>query len=141
MVVDANLRPSVMPDLAAYRTTVHAALDHAHIIKASDEDLDHLAVPGNDAVARARHLLASHPQAHLLALTLGPAIRATRENDIAFLTRPGVTPNEPLASGTGHRGRVSDRVELHAVGTISGDRILRAGHDESAQEGFSGNYP
>ena len=71
VVVDANLRPSVMPDLAAYRTTVHAALSHAHIIKTSDEDLDHLAVPGADARARAQHLLAANPQAHLLALTLG----------------------------------------------------------------------
>lgn len=71
VVVDANLRPSVMPDLAAYRTTVQAALAHAHIVKVSDEDLDHLAVAGADAVARARHLLASHPQVQLLALTLG----------------------------------------------------------------------
>lgn len=71
VVVDANLRPSVMPDLSAYRATVHAALAHAHIIKASDEDLDHLAVPGADALARAHHLLAANPQAHLLALTLG----------------------------------------------------------------------
>ncbi|MFN7154485.1 MAG: PfkB family carbohydrate kinase [Acidovorax sp.] len=71
VVVDANLRPSVMPDLAAYRTTVHAALAHAHIIKTSDEDLDHLAVPGTDALTRARHLLAANPKAHLLALTLG----------------------------------------------------------------------
>ncbi|MNT49011.1 aminoimidazole riboside kinase [compost metagenome] len=70
-MVDANLRPSVMPDLVAYRTTVHAALSHAHIIKTSDEDLDHLAVPGTDALTRARHLLAANPQAHLLALTLG----------------------------------------------------------------------
>lgn len=71
VVVDANLRPSVMPDLAAYRTAVFAALAHAHIIKASDEDLDHLAVPGTDALARARHLLSANPQAHLMALTLG----------------------------------------------------------------------
>lgn len=71
VVVDANLRPSVMPDLVAYRTTVHAALAHAHIIKASDEDLEHLAVPGVDALTRARHLLAANPQAHLMALTLG----------------------------------------------------------------------
>ena len=71
VVVDANLRPSVMPDLAAYRTTVQAALAHAHIIKASDEDLEHLAVSGVDALARAQHLLAVNPQAHLLALTLG----------------------------------------------------------------------
>ncbi|MFN4120561.1 PfkB family carbohydrate kinase [Acidovorax sp.] len=71
VVVDANLRPSVMPDLVAYRSAVHAALAHAHIIKASDEDLEHLAVPGADALARAQHLLAANPQAHLLALTLG----------------------------------------------------------------------
>lgn len=71
VVADANLRPSVMPDLAAYRATVHAALAHAHIIKASDEDLEHLAVPGVDALTRAQHLLAANPQAHLLALTLG----------------------------------------------------------------------
>ena len=71
VVVDANLRPSVMPDLPAYRSAVHAALAHAHIIKASDEDLEHLAVPGADALARAQHLLAANPQAHLLALTLG----------------------------------------------------------------------
>lgn len=71
VVVDANLRPSVMPDLAAYRTTVHDALAHAHIIKASDEDLDHLAVPGGDTLTRARHLLIANPQVSLMALTLG----------------------------------------------------------------------
>ncbi|UXH79120.1 PfkB family carbohydrate kinase [Roseateles amylovorans] len=72
VVVDANLRPSVMPDLPDYRVAVHAALALAHVIKVSDEDLDHLGVPGEDALGRARHLLASHPQAVLLALTLGP---------------------------------------------------------------------
>ena len=71
VVVDANLRPSVMPDLAAYRAQVHAALAQADIIKASDEDLEHLQVPGADALARARHLLAAHPRAVLMALTLG----------------------------------------------------------------------
>ncbi|WP_440108815.1 PfkB family carbohydrate kinase [Acidovorax sp. BL-A-41-H1] len=71
VVVDANLRPSVMPDLAAYRATVHAALAQAHIIKVSDEDLDHLAVPGTDALARARQLLVANPAAQLLALTMG----------------------------------------------------------------------
>ncbi|CAN7649783.1 PfkB family carbohydrate kinase [Acidovorax sp. LjRoot117] len=71
VVVDANLRPSVMPDLAAYRAQVHAALAEADIIKASDEDLEHLQVSGADALARARHLLAANPRAVLMALTLG----------------------------------------------------------------------
>lgn len=71
VVVDANLRPSVMPDLPAYRAQVHAALAEAHLIKASDEDLDHLQVPGTGPLARARHLLAANPRARLMALTLG----------------------------------------------------------------------
>lgn len=71
VVVDANLRPSVMPDLTAYRAQVHAALAEAHIIKASDEDLDHLQVPGTGPLVRARHLLTANPGARLMALTLG----------------------------------------------------------------------
>lgn len=71
VVVDANLRPSVMPDLPAYRAQVHAALAEAHVIKASDEDLDHLHVPGTDPLGRARHLLLANPGARLMALTLG----------------------------------------------------------------------
>ena len=46
MVIDANLRPSVMPDLAAYRRHVMAALQFADVIKASDEDLECLELPG-----------------------------------------------------------------------------------------------
>jgi fructokinase len=71
VVVDANLRPSVMPDLPAYRAQVHAALAEAHLIKASDEDLDHLQVPGTEPLERARHLLTANPGARLMALTMG----------------------------------------------------------------------
>lgn len=70
VVVDANLRPSVMPDLAAYRHHVLRTLQLADVIKASDEDLAHLALPADTALAQARHLLA-HSKAHFLALTLG----------------------------------------------------------------------
>ena len=70
VVVDANLRPSVMPDLPAYRRNVLAALQLADIIKASDEDLEHLDVPGSDAIDRAARLLAS-TSARFFALTLG----------------------------------------------------------------------
>lgn len=70
IVVDANLRPSVMPDLQAYRRNVLEALQLAHIIKASDEDLDILGAPGADALDRGFRLLQS-TQARWLALTLG----------------------------------------------------------------------
>lgn len=71
VVVDANLRPSVMPDLPAYRRNVHAALKHADVVKVSDEDLKNLEIPGADVLTQARHLLEASG-ASLLVLTLGP---------------------------------------------------------------------
>ncbi|MES2943947.1 MAG: PfkB family carbohydrate kinase [Pseudomonadota bacterium] len=70
VVVDANLRPSVMPDLAAYRRNVLAALQLADVLKASDEDLVHLGVAGSTPLVQAQNLLASSG-ASLMALTLG----------------------------------------------------------------------
>jgi fructokinase len=48
-----------------------AALQHAHLIKVSDDDLEALAVPGTTALERA-HYLQQQTQAQWLALTLGP---------------------------------------------------------------------
>jgi fructokinase len=72
VVIDANLRPSVMPDLAAYRRHVLTALDYADVIKASDEDLACLSLPGGEALAQAQHLLQG-TRASVMALTLGGA--------------------------------------------------------------------
>lgn len=70
VVIDANLRPSVMPDLALYRRYVLSTLQYADIIKVSDEDLECLSLPGSNAVERAAHLL-RHSCAHFVALTRG----------------------------------------------------------------------
>jgi fructokinase len=69
VVVDANLRPSAVQDLPAYRAHVLHALAQADVVKASDEDLAVL-LPGQPPLAAARALLAT-TQARLLALTLG----------------------------------------------------------------------
>src|SRR3989344_1583629 len=71
LVVDANLRLSAVDDADAYRANVMAALQHAHLIKVSDDDLEALAVPGVNALERARYLQLQ-TQAQWLALTLGP---------------------------------------------------------------------
>ena len=81
VVVDANLRPSVMPDLPAYQRCVHAFLDVADIIKVSDEDLLALNVPGETPLAQARHVMQT-TQAKLIALTMGA-------NGAWLLTRHG----------------------------------------------------
>lgn len=70
IVVDANLRPSVMPDLADYRRHVMAALQYADVIKASDEDLECLELPGGNALEQAAFLL-RNSTAKALALTRG----------------------------------------------------------------------
>lgn len=70
VVVDANLRPAIVPDMAAYRASVMAALREADIIKVSDDDLHILSFTNPDPLAAARELLAQTP-ARWLALTLG----------------------------------------------------------------------
>jgi fructokinase len=93
VVVDANLRPSVMPNLDLYRRHVLTALQYADVIKASDEDLACLDMPGADALAQAKALLAGS-RASVLALTLGA-------KGAALITRHGqvvrATEAAPLA--------------------------------------------
>jgi fructokinase len=81
VVIDANLRPSVMPNLELYRRHVLTALQFADVIKASDEDLTCLNLPGANPIAQAQHALQSS-RASVMALTLGP-------KGAALLTRHG----------------------------------------------------
>ena len=71
VVVDANVRPAVIQDMASYRANILQALALADVIKASDEDLAYLQLPGEDALAQARHLFSCTP-VQCMALTLGP---------------------------------------------------------------------
>lgn len=70
VVVDANLRPAIVADMAAYRASVRAALGEAHLIKVSDDDLITLGLPDADPMVNARTLL-GETRASWLALTLG----------------------------------------------------------------------
>jgi len=71
VVVDANVRPAVIQDMAPYRANILQALALVDVIKASDEDLAYLELPGLDALAQARHLFTCTP-VQCMALTLGP---------------------------------------------------------------------
>ena len=70
IVVDVNLRPSVMPDLSKYRAHVLVMSQLADVLKASDEDLAHLQLPGQTPMAQAEHLMRLG-NAQWMALTLG----------------------------------------------------------------------
>jgi fructokinase len=70
IVIDANLRPSVMPDLKLYKSHVLTTLQYADVIKVSDEDLQNLGIAGATALEQAQSLLHSSC-ASFLALTRG----------------------------------------------------------------------
>ena len=70
LVLDINMRPSVVPHMPPYRANVLAAVRFAHLIKASDEDLNHLDAPGATPLAQAPWLLETSG-ARMLLLTLG----------------------------------------------------------------------
>lgn len=80
VVVDANLRPAIVPDMAAYQASVMAALGQAHIVKVSDDDLVTLGFTASDPLQAARELLEKTP-AQWLALTLGPKGAALLHRD------------------------------------------------------------
>ena len=107
VVVDANLRPSVMPDMLAYRANVLAALQFAQIVKASDEDLEHLDITGNTPLEKAKTLLAS-TSAYLMALTLGG-------DGACLLTRDGVV------------WRARESVAVEVVDTVGAGDCFLAG--------------
>jgi fructokinase len=70
VVVDANMRPGAMPDLATYRSHVMSVLSLADMVKVSDEDLEVLDVPGNDPLSRSQRLMESLPL-QMMVLTMG----------------------------------------------------------------------
>ena len=72
VAVDVNMRPSVMPDLPAYRAHALAVMRHADIAKVSDEDLAHLQTSGDAPLPQARSLFGLAPTLSWIALTLGP---------------------------------------------------------------------
>lgn len=73
VAIDANLRPSAMPDPDAYRRHVMTALGEANILKLSDEDMRNLgfAADGEAALLRYAQALLEQSGVSLLALTLG----------------------------------------------------------------------
>lgn len=66
--LDPNVRPRVVGDLTIYRERFERLLAHAHIVKASDEDI-HLLHPGEDLVSVARSWLQRGPR--LVIVTRG----------------------------------------------------------------------
>src|SRR3990167_11337379 len=61
VAVDANLRPAIVPDMAAYQASAMAALGQANLVKVSDDDLVTLGFTAADPLQAARELLRGPP--------------------------------------------------------------------------------
>ena len=83
VMVDLNIRPSVIHDRDAYRARIARLLARTHVVKASDDDLAWLD-PDRDQVATARELLGSG--ASVVLLTRGgegvTVVTADGETDV-----------------------------------------------------------
>jgi fructokinase len=80
VMVDPNCRPALIPDREAYRRTLTATLRHAHVIKASADDLRWLD-PGRTPVEAARALLADGPGVALVTDGGEGAIMVGRDDE------------------------------------------------------------
>jgi fructokinase len=87
VMVDLNIRPTVVDDEAAYRARLERLVPRCHVVKASDDDLAWLD-PDRSGVDAARGLLAAGPAVVLL----------TRGGDgVTVVTRDGETDVPALA--------------------------------------------
>lgn len=129
--VDANLRPVVVPDAASYAQGVLQALEQAHLVKVSDEDLLHLGLVEhvNDAealVTAARSLLQRGGSTQAVALTRGAegADLITRDCHLRALPPRGLVVQDTVGAGDCFMaGLVAG---LHAEGVLQVDALGRA---------------
>lgn len=106
--VDANVRPAVEKNEAAYASCVKQACEMAHVVKVSDDDLVAMGeLPASDiadvqlAARAARKLLSDAAQTKLVALTLGArgAWLLTREHSIFQAALTGVQVKDTVGAG------------------------------------------
>ena len=95
--LDPNVRPAVIPDLAAARTALEAAVARVELVKVSTEDLG-LLRPGTDPVVAARDWAARGP---LVVVTRGAdgAVAVSGDDVIAEVPSPRVTVVDTVGAG------------------------------------------
>lgn len=115
VVYDLNIRPSVLGPLADLTSVVLAFVEQADVVKASDEDLEHL-FPGVDPLDSARRLLEHGPAA--IVLTRGgagsTAVTAGGQVDVAA---PRVAVADTIGAGDSFCAAVIDALwDLDVLG-------------------------
>jgi fructokinase len=116
--LDLNVRPTLIADLARYRKDMVALIGHAHLVKASQEDLGVL-YPDADPVEVAREWARLGPQ--LVVVTHGPDGASAVRPDGRTLHRVGLPVTVVDAVGAG------DAFTAGFLAKLSHDRHLHSG--------------
>lgn len=98
--IDANMRPMVVRDLAAYAAGVKRALAQAHIVKVSNEDLDALGID-SASLERIGAALFAHSAVELIVFTRGAggAALLTRARAVALPALAGLEVVDTVGAG------------------------------------------
>ncbi len=98
--IDANMRPLVCPDLAAYAAGVRLALAEANLIKVSEEDLVYLGFTDAAPIEAARALFEGSA-VDLIALTLGErgGVLLSRHAEVRLGIPAGVDVVDTVGAG------------------------------------------
>ena len=120
---DPNVRPQLQPDAAIARDQVEQLLRHAHLVKASSEDLQWL-YPGDSIAKVAKRWLAAGPE--IVIVTRGGEGSTAFTTDAAALERP-VYPApaiDTVGAGDAFTSGLLDALARRGVTSVSGLREL-----------------
>ena len=126
VMVDPNCRPGFIPDRDAYRRNLAATLRHAHVVKASLEDLIYLE-PDKGPESAARALLAEGPSVALVTLGAQGAAIVTRAGQ-ERVPAPEVDVVDTIGAGDAFGGGFLAWWRLRELGRaeLSDEESLRA---------------
>ena len=121
VAVDLNVRPAALPQRDAYRTAAEQLVRYAHVVKASDEDLEWL-YPGCGPVDAARGLLTLGPR--LAVVTHGPrgATAVTAEHRIDA-PAPVVEVVDTIGAGDAFQAALLDALLGYDAGSGTGEEV------------------
>jgi fructokinase len=127
VVLDPNVRPTAIPDPAAFRARLDRLIARTDVVKASEEDLAWLA-PGAGPAQAARDLLDRGPSAVLVTLGGEGALVVHGTGDVE-VTAPRVEVVDTIGAGDAFAGGVLGWWLEHGLGTealADRDRVAQA---------------
>jgi fructokinase len=127
VMVDPNVRPTLIPDRAAYRRRLGTTLRRSHVVKASVDDLAWLE-PGTSPAETARGMLAEGPAAVLMT-DGGNGVEVIMPSGQHHVPAPQVKVVDTIGAGDAFSGGFLAWWRMHGLGAEdlrAEERVLEA---------------